>query len=318
MLLAFTWWSVLLFTKNQDAYYAKRDLLKIGLIAEGLISSDHEFEHNLNYQELHKEYQRQEWMIFGEATVFVITLIIGIWLINRGYNREMLSTQQRRNFLLSTTHELKSPIASIKLVLETFKKRKLKPEQTEKLTQAALEETERLNNLVNDLLLSAKLEVAYQPNFEELNLADLVEDLVDRLITKYPKADFQFEKKDDIPIIQAEKLGMTSVTLNLLENAVKYSSESPKITVDLRHQDHKILLDIADNGIGISDKDKKRIFEKFYRVGNEDTRTTKGTGLGLFIVQQIVKAHEGKISVEDNEPKGTKFKIELPVKKHGN
>jgi signal transduction histidine kinase len=138
------------------------------------------------------------------------------------------------------------------------------------------------------------------------------------LITKYPKADFQFEKKDDIPIIQAEKLGMTSVTLNLLENAVKYSSESPKITVDLRHQDHKILLDIADNGIGISDKDKKRIFEKFYRVGNEDTRTTKGTGLGLFIVQQIVKAHEGKISVEDNEPKGTKFKIELPVKKHGN
>jgi signal transduction histidine kinase len=314
MLLAFTWWSVLLFTKNRDAFYAKRDLLKIGLIAERLIESDHEFEHNINYQELHKEYKRQEWMIFGEAAVFVVTLIIGIWLINRGYNREMLSAQQRRNFLLSTTHELKSPLASIKLVLETFIKRKLKPEQTEKLTHAALQETERLNHLVNDLLLSAKLEVSYQPNVEELNLAHLVGELIERLKTKYPVVEFQFHQNGSIPNIQADKMGMTSVSLNLLENAVKYSSDQPKIEVNLGLKNNKIILNVADNGIGISDKEKKRIFEKFYRVGNEDTRTTKGTGLGLFIVQQIIKAHEGTILVEDNEVTGTRFKIELPIK----
>ena len=156
MLLAFSWWSVLLFTKNRDAFYAKRDLMKIGMIAKGAIQNDHDFQHTVDFQNLYKEYKRQEWMIFGEATVFVITLIIGIWLINRGYNREMEAAIQRRNFLLSITHELKSPIASIKLILETFLKRKLKPEQTEKLTQSALEETERLHVLVNNLLFSAK------------------------------------------------------------------------------------------------------------------------------------------------------------------
>ena len=313
MLLAFSWWSVLLFTKNRDAFYAKRDLMKIGMIAEGVVKNDHEFHHTVNYQELYKEYKRQEWMIFGEATVFVITLIIGIWLINRGYNREMLAAMQRRNFLLSITHELKSPIASIKLVLETFIKRNLKPELTKKLTESALEETERLNNLVNDLLLSAKLDVAYQPNFEPLNLSNLVDDLVERLIAKYPNVQFDFEKKTDIPTIEADKLGMTSVALNLLENAVKYSNEDAEIHVEMGLESGIINFEVADNGIGISDKEKKRIFDKFYRVGNEDTRTTKGTGLGLFIVKQIVEAHKGTISVRDNTPKGTRFQIELPV-----
>ena len=303
----------MLFIKNRDAFYAKRDLMKIVMIAEGAIQNDHEFHHTLNYQELYKEYKRQEWMIFGEATVFVITLIIGIWLINRGYNREMLAAIQRRNFLLSITHELKSPIASIKLVLETFIKRKLKPEMTRKLTEGALEETERLNNLVNDLLLSAKLEVSYQPNFEPLNLSYLVGELVERLTAKYPNVRFDFEKKGDIPTIEADKLGMTSVALNLLENAVKYSNGDPRIEVELGLKNNKINFEVADNGIGISDKEKKRIFEKFYRVGNEDTRTTKGTGLGLFIVQQIVEAHEGTISVSDNQPNGTRFQIELPI-----
>lgn len=313
MLLAFSWWSVLLFTKNKDAFYAKRDLIMIGMIAEGIVENEAQFYKTSKYQLLRSEYKRQEMMIFGEATVFVITLIIGIWLINRGYNREMEAAQQRRNFLLSITHELKSPIASIKLILETFLKRNLKPEQREKFTESALEETERLHTLVNDLLLSAKLETTYQPNFESLNLSELIERLIEKLSTKYPKAKFRFQKNDDIPTFQAERLGMTSVVLNLLENAVKYSNEEPQIVIDLSCSNEMINLNIADQGIGISDKEKKKVFEKFYRIGNEDTRRTKGTGLGLHIVNQIVIAHEGKILIEDNEPQGTIFKIELPI-----
>lgn len=313
MLLAFLWWSVLLFSKNRDTFQAKAEVLKIGMIAEGTITSPQEFLDSPRYQQLSKSYRRQEWMIMGEGLFFIITLIIGIWLINRGYNTQVQAAQQRRNFLLSITHELKSPIASVRLVLETFKKRKLKPELFLKLTDNGLKETERLHILVNDLLLSAKLDVDYQPHFEPLILDELLASLIEKLEAKYPEAKFDFTCEEDIPVIEADKTGMNSVTINLMENAVKYSPENQNIDINLRQIGKNIELKIADRGMGISDKEKKKIFDKFYRVGNEDTRATKGTGLGLYIVQQTVKAHGGEISVSDNVPKGTVFTIVLPI-----
>ena len=313
MLLAFLWWSVLLFNKNRDTFQAKSELLKIGMIAEGTISNPQELLDSPRYQRLSNAYRRQEWMIMGEGLFFIITLIIGIWLINRGYNTQVQAAQQRRNFLLSITHELKSPIASVRLVLETFKKRQLKPEMFSKLTDNGLKETERLNNLVNDLLLSAKLDTDYQPHFEPLILDELLASLIEKLEAKYPSAIFSFSCEDDIPVIEADKTGMNSVTINLMENAVKYSSGVPKIDISLRQIGENIELKIADSGMGISNKEKKKIFDKFYRIGNEDTRATKGTGLGLYIVQQTVKAHRGEIRVSDNEPQGTVFTIVLPV-----
>jgi len=313
MLLAFSWWSVLLFTKNRDAFYAKRDLMRIGMIAEHLVHNDAEFIQTPQYQELENRYYRQEWMIFGEAAVFVVTLIIGVYFINRGYNKEVQAANQRRNFLLSITHELKSPIASIKLVLETFLKRDLNKEQTQKFTQNALKDIERLNNLVTDLLLSAKLENAYQPHFEPLDLSKLINDLINKLSTKHRKAAFSFETKDAIPFLQADKMGITSVGINLLENAVKYGGTSPEIKTVLSTKANQIIWEVSDTGIGISDKDKKMIFEKFYRVGSEETRTTKGTGLGLYIVKEIVEAHKGSIQVLNNGDQGTKFIIQMPI-----
>ncbi len=315
MLIAFAWWSVLLYSKNKDAYYAKVELLKMGMSAEGIFHSNEHFLHTKDYLELTKKYQRQEWMIFGEASVFIISLVIGIWLINRGYNKEIEIAHQRRNFLLSITHELKSPIASIRLVLETFIKRKLKPEQIERFGNNAIKDSERLNELVNNLLFAAKLETAYQPHLEPIHLDELTNDLVDSLSEKFPKVTFSKSIQNEITIIEGDQNGMVSVITNLIENAVKYNfTEHPKIDVNLVEENGKIILEIADNGIGISDKEKKKIFERFYRVGNEDTRTTKGTGLGLYIVSQIVKAHQGKITVADNNPKGTIFKIVFPNK----
>lgn len=313
MMLGFAWWSVLLFTKNRDAFYAKRDLLRIGMIAEGLIQTDEEFYRSQRFEDLEKHYLRQEWMILGEASVFVFSLAVGIWLINRGYNREVNGAKQRRNFLLSITHELKSPIASIKLVLETLHKRTLQRDQQEKLTKTGLYETDRLHMLVEDLLLSAKLETAYQPYLEPINLSALLQDLIHKLQSKYATAIFHYKEAVESSTITADKSGLTSVALNLLENAVKYSPESPQIDVCLQQQNGMIRFDVADQGIGVSDKEKEQIFEKFYRVGNEDTRQTKGTGLGLYIVEQVVKAHHGTISVLDNKPRGTIFRIELPT-----
>ena len=313
MLLAFSWWSILLFTKNKDAFYAKVELLKIGMIAENLIENNQEFLQSTAYFDLREKYKRQEWMIFGEAAVFVISLVIGVWLINRGYNKEITAAQQRRNFLLSITHELKSPIASIQLVLETIIKRQLPKEQVDKLSANALKDNERLNTLVNNLLLAAKVENAYHPLFEAISLKDLTEEIVFKLKAKYPQVDFDIQIEPNIPEIQGDRLGLTSVILNLIENGIKYSLEFPKISVKLFHEKEKIHWQVADQGVGISDKEKKKIFEKFYRVGNEDIRRTKGTGLGLYIVNEIVKTHKGKILVKDNQPTGSIFSISLPV-----
>ncbi len=316
MMLAFAWWSVLLYTKNQDAFEAKRELLKMGMVAEGLVSSEADFYQSNRYLNLEDQYRRQELMILGEATVFVISLVISIWLINRAYQKEVLTAQQQRNFLLSITHELKSPLASIRLVLDTLAKHKrLQPKQEEGLIRNGLQETERLHGLVNDLLLSARLESAYQPDRDRINLRELFQEVLSSLETKYPGADFCFEEKHPIENLRGDKAGLTSVAYNLLENAVKYSQDAPQVAVKVDTDNGHAVIEVADQGVGIPEKEKKRVFEKFYRVGNEDTRATKGTGLGLYIIHQIVKAHNGNIQVYDNQPKGTVFKIRLPLER---
>lgn len=312
MMLAFAWWSVLLFVKNRDAYMAKRDKDRLVLIARGVVSNDAEYFQTDYYKQLTKEYKRQEWMILGESIVFVISLVIGIWLINRGYNKEVHAARQQRNFLLSITHELKSPIASIRLVLETLVRRRLTKEQSEKLNSSAIKELDRLNGLVNDLLLSAKLEMAYQLHLEPLRLDELLAEMVQALKAKYPKARFSFQSSGEPIDINGDKTGLTSLAINLLENAVKYSPGKPNIIMTLENDEEKVWFSVADQGIGIEDKEKKNIFNKFYRVGNEDTRKTKGTGLGLYIVNQIVRAHKGTIEVNNNQPKGTVFTVVLP------
>ncbi|MBI5914398.1 MAG: GHKL domain-containing protein [Bacteroidetes bacterium] len=313
MLMAFAWWSLLLFTKNKDAFYAKRDLMEIRMIAEGLVKNDGEFEQMADYQELLTKYKRQERMIFGEACVFVITLLTGVWFINQAYFREVRANQQRRNFLLSITHELKSPIASIRLVLETLLRRELPKDKANQLATSALKENERLYELVENLLLSAKLETAYQPHFEQLNLAELLEDLMAKLADRHPEATIALEKNDDFPTVKLDKQGIISIANNLLENAIKYADGPPEIEVRLSSSEKTVVMEFADKGTGIPDSEKKRIFDKFYRIGSEETRQTKGTGLGLYIVQQIVKAHNGRIQVLDNQPKGTVFKITFTV-----
>ncbi len=291
---------------------AKAEYMKIVMIAKEQVKDNVEFNETEAYQELAKKYKRQEWMIMGEALVFIISLIIGVWLINRGYNKEIESANQQRNFLLSITHELKSPLSSIRLILETFQKRMLQPAQIQQLSKSGLQETDRLNTLVNDLLLAAKIETTYHPASEPIPLTDTLHDLIARLRIKFPEAEFTVHCDPQDIFIQGDRLGITSTLINLLENAVKYSPKPAKISASIKIVQDNTVIEIADQGLGIPDSEKKKVFDKFYRVGSEDTRQTKGTGLGLFIVKEIVKAHQGSIMIMDNKPKGSKFKIVLP------
>lgn len=314
MLVAFAWWAILLFQKNQDAFKAKRDNMELLMAAEQRIETKQDFYLTPEYIDLESRYERQEWMILGEAIFFVISIVIGIWLINRGYNREIETARQSRNFLLSISHELKSPISSIQLTLETFLKRDLDKEKINKFAKNALLETERLNKLVDNLLLASKMETAYEPTYEEFNLVKLIDNLVQRLAMKYPKSDITFIHELEEVNTVADKFGLTMVIVNLVENAKKYSFGDAEIKVTLDQKKDGLYLQVADQGVGIDDKNKKKVFDRFYRIGDEETRKTKGTGLGLYIVKQVISTADGTIKVLDNKPIGTIIDIFLPNK----
>jgi len=314
MLIAFAWWSVLLFTKNKDAYNAKSELLKIGMIAEGLADNEDTFFMSQAHQILLKEYKRQEYMIFGEAIFFILSLVIGIYLINRAYYKEVGSSEQQKNFLLSITHELKSPLASLRLILETFIKRDLKTEQKLELSESGLKETQRLEDLVQNLLLAAKVENAYKPYKEILDLKQLSNEIINQQKIKHPSVKFEAHIDPSISDIKGDRNGLSSVLINLIENGIKYSKEEKVIKINIEQQKNEILLSIADNGIGIPEKERTKVFEKFYRIGSEDRRKTKGTGLGLFIINKVIAGHQGKIEINNNIPNGTIFNISLPIK----
>jgi len=314
MLVAFAWWTKLLFTKNQDAFKAKSENMELLMAAEQRIQNKQDFYLTPEYIELEERYNRQEWMILGEALFFVISIVIGIWLINRGYNRAIETARQSRNFLLSISHELKSPLSSIKLTMETFLKRDLDKEKMNKLAANALSETERLNELVDNLLLASKMETAYEPTYEEFNLVELIDNLVHRLAMKYPQSSITFIHKLESVNTVADKFGLTLVIVNLIENAKKYSFGDAQIKVSLDKVKNGLHLQVGDQGVGIDDKNKKKVFDRFYRIGDEETRKTKGTGLGLYIVKQVISTANGNIKVLDNKPKGTIVDIFLPNK----
>lgn len=315
IILFSAWWTHLLLSKNSDAFEAKVELLKAEMIY-GKTYESNSFKESAPYLEIIKKKDRQQNMIIAEASVYYVILLIGVWLVYRSFRQEIRLARQQRNFLLSITHELKSPIASIRLVLDTFIKRALKPEQIKKLASNGIKEAERLHTLVNNILLAARLDNSKVELIRgEVNLAEFTQDVLKQLRGKYPNTRFNFKTEGEIPLMQFDTNGLTSIQLNLIENAVKYCPDNGEINVFLKRVKNTVIFEVADKGIGISDKEKANVFKKFYRVGSEDTRKTKGTGLGLYIVKSLVVAHKGTIEVRDNTPKGTIFSVQLPILK---
>lgn len=315
MLLAFCWWSVLLYTKNQDAFRAKANYLQVVLAAEGRIEDEQDFYNTREYRELADRYTHQKYMIFGEAAFIVISLLFGLYMVSQSLRKEMQTARQQRNFLLSITHELKSPIASIRLVLETLLKRdRLARSQVETLSRNAIKEADRLHHLVSDLLLAARMQLSLQLNKETVEMPQLLHEAVQKVRADHPEVLWDLKIRPDIPAGQYDFFALKTVFINLLENAVKYSPAPARIKLSARATANAIKVEITDRGYGIPDGEKKNIFKKFYRVGNEDTRQTKGTGLGLYIVAEIIRAHNGRIEARDNPEGGSIFLLSLPLR----
>ncbi|HXH99094.1 MAG TPA: ATP-binding protein [Sphingobacteriaceae bacterium] len=249
-------------------------------------------------------------MILGEGAVFIFLFIVGAYQLHKAINKDHKLHKQQKNFLLSVTHELKSPLASIKLYIETILKRDLSNDQREAFLVNSLKDIERLDDLVENMLLATKIDnKSYSFPKEEFNLSKLVEKVADRLQVHSCKSQtINLSVKPEI-YLKGDKFALTSVVTNLVENAVKYSYDCAEVDVHLEKNADEIILSVADNGIGIADEEKPRIFDKFYRVGNEDTRKTKGTGLGLYIVKHVLDKHQATIKVRNNQPSGSIFEV---------
>lgn len=309
-ILAFAlWWAYLLYAKNETAFNEKIELYKINFEKS---NPGVDYNTSKDYLQIVSKYHRQKFMIVTEGGVFILLLMVGLLRVRRVFLREMELAAQQRNFLLSITHELKSPLATIKLSLQTLTKRKLDPQQSEKLIGNSLLDLDRLESLVDNILLAAKIE-REEPGLshDEINVSEIVRSVADRFNHNKKEIAIKEEIKSDV-YLNADGLGFTSVAINLIENAIKYSPERTEINVVLREDEGNVFLSVADNGIGISDEDKTRVFQKFYRVGNEDTRKTKGTGLGLYIVKRFVEIYKGEISMKDNTPNGSVFALRFP------
>lgn len=252
-------------------------------------------------------------MILSEGLMFFTVILIGAFQFHKAINKERKLHSQKKNFLLSVTHELKSPLASIKLYLETIQKRSsLSKEQISDFIGKCLLDVDRLNDMVENMLLASKIENhSYTFPKQQFNLSVVVDSIVNRL--QINKCDLQqqlinaeIEPKIEIT---GDKFALTSVITNLIENAVKYSKPCEMVDVKLFCRNGKIHFQVADHGIGIADDEKSKIFDRFYRVGSEETRNTKGTGLGLYIVKTVLDKHQASIQVKDNDPVGSVFEV---------
>jgi signal transduction histidine kinase len=253
--------------------------------------------------------KKKAWIYEG-ITLGIITLIIGGGMFVYVDKILRLNAQQN-NFLLAVTHELKTPISAARLALQTVKKDtslKLLPKMLEMANSNLL----RLSNMVEQILMATRFESKFvDPVFSEKNISELIQEAIISLeLTAERKGRLLTNTPDGI-IGEVDEKMLKTVIKNLITNAFKYSEDESVVEIILTDSMSQYQIQVKDQGIGILDSDKKRVFEKFYRVGEEKTRSQPGSGLGLYLVKQITEMHGGKVSILDNKPQGTVFILKI-------
>ena len=256
------------------------------------------------------------------ALPFVLGLILLIGLsfitsiIFRDLNVQLRLRELYDNFISNVTHELKSPLSSIQLYLETLRERDVPPDKQKEFLDIMMTDADRLQRLINSILeISAQEKKKSFKDYKVYSADDFLKKIIEESFQRFrvKKDNYTIEGNADCRIA-AVKESLKIVFDNLVDNAVKYSTNVPDIKVRLICAPNKLIIDFSDKGIGIPPKERKKIFRKFYRINNKDNPNVKGTGLGLYHVRQIIKLHKGKIYlVNEGITRGSVFRIELPL-----
>ncbi|HQV05253.1 MAG TPA: ATP-binding protein [Chitinophagaceae bacterium] len=301
IIAALVWWFISLERQNSKITQLQYKIARIENIhADPGVAAK-------NATSIQKDQQKNNEKYIGEGLTFLALILIGAVFVYRSISRQLKLQQQQQNFMMAITHELKTPISVARLNLETLLKYDLSEEKKQKLLDIALDETLRLDFLTSNILLAAQLDNKnFNATKEELSLTDLVKETIHQFRKRFPDREFPTTINVDADM-KGDAFLLQMLINNLVQNAIKYSPREIPIVTSLQQNKSGIILQIADGGDGIANSEKAKIFSKFYRIGNESTRKTKGTGLGLYLCRKIAKAHNGDISVTDNEPKGSIF-----------
>lgn len=251
--------------------------------------------------------------IAGMALAIMIATVFGL----RYIIRQLELAQLKAGFVSNVTHELKTPIALIRLAVETLELGRVRnEEESKRFLQSIGRETQRLSQLVDNILDFAKLEAGQRTlTMRPMNLNDVVADTLESFRPRFESLGFTVDTDlaRTLPQVQGDARALSHCVLNLLDNAIKYSKERRHVRVETAAREDGVVLSVTDSGIGISPADQKRIFEKFVRVQTGLVHDVKGAGLGLSLVDQIMRAHGGRVTVDSRLGEGSTFSLILPA-----
>src|SRR5260221_2064786 len=306
---ALVWWFISLNKQNDMMRNFEITKLDFAITRNATPSLYH-----AEFNKIISDHKSNRTKYFGEGSIFLLLILVGGGFLYRSVRKQFYMQQQQQNFMMAVTHELKTPISVARLNLETLQKYSLDMEKQKKLIRMTLQETSRLDFLTNNILIASQLEGGgYKSSKEELDLSDLLTDCIQDFSNRFPERVFikQIEPGADV---KADSLLLQMLINNLLENAIKYSPKETPVKASLQKMKSVIILTIIAEGPGIADDEKKKIFTKFYRIGDENTRKTQGTGLGLYLCRKIATNHNADIVVTNNIPHGSTFTVTLPTK----
>lgn len=255
------------------------------------------------------------WIVLLEGGVLMLVILAGVYVIFVYWNKQSRLYQLQSNFISSVSHELKSPLASIQLYLETLKYQKVSSEEAQDFVETMLSDTERLSDLIDNILESSKSDPkSMQSQFSSVDIVSFLQETIAHHQKLFEDKQCVIQLKfNDYVKVSIDGRAMRMVFNNLIANALRYSLAGTVLTIEVRRDQKFCIIDFIDQGFGFDKKELKKVFKKFYRVQNQETQNIEGAGLGLYISRQIIKNHKGKINVfSEGRGKGTHFMLSLP------
>ncbi|MBN1464206.1 GHKL domain-containing protein, partial [candidate division KSB1 bacterium] len=246
-----------------------------------------------------------------------IVFMVGLVYIIRSISKEMELARIKSNLVANVSHEIRTPVALIRMYAETLEAGRLKDEpKKNKYYRTMLAETVRLTQLINNMLDFSKIESGRKEyRLTPQNLGDILQQILTMYHYNFEQKEFQVEKNiaTNLPPVNIDQEATTQAIVNILDNAMKYSPENKHIYISLEQKGQHIILSVTDHGIGIPESEQEKIFQKFYRAGDSLVHNTKGSGLGLSLVEHIMRVHKGKVTLKSKPGQGSTFSLVFPI-----